>query len=105
MIDIDEMRKRYATQAKKCDNCKDGLGYLVPCGFCGYVEGNNLGDPAVLALCDEVESLRAQVQDLEAQLADRNARLYDLAHPDDTGHPSPDDAPHTDDPFWLPDDL
>ena len=48
------------------------------------------------ALQTEAEALRARVADLEGYL---------LAPEPETHQRSPDDAPHTDDPFWLPDDL
>lgn len=60
MIDLDQVRKRH-TRATSCCVCEETLStYSLVCSVCGETS-NNPRDPSVLALCDEVEALRAQV--------------------------------------------
>ena len=60
MTDIKDLRERYITRPDACPNC--AVAYDAPdvlsCWRCGTC---HIPDPAVLALCDEVEALRAQV--------------------------------------------
>jgi hypothetical protein len=68
-MSIEELRKRYAVvpPVVLCAGCHAVKGKELYCRECGDMWPKTLpaqGDPSVLALCDEVEALRARVPEV-----------------------------------------
>lgn len=83
-VDIEAVRRRYT---KKPPLCADGLDEKPPgvayCPSCGsmWSKSGNPGDPDVIALCDEVVTLRTRLAEVDGVFAASDAERCDLGCP------------------------